>query len=141
MMEAMLVYWMVLTWIPRGILEKIRSICFNFLWSGKQEKTVMPWARWEHIALPESLGGWGLKNIFQFSKALVEKVGWRLLSTTSLWIEVVWHKYIAPTSLFDWIKALGRRESGIFVIWKAILASLDVIKFGLAWKVGNGRTV
>ena len=43
-LEAMSVYWMALIWIPKGILEKIRHICFNFLWSGTQEKRVMPWA-------------------------------------------------------------------------------------------------
>lgn len=57
---------------------------FNFLWSGKMDKRVMPWAHWEHIALPKSLGGWGLKNIFNFSKDLEAKVGWHLISTTSL---------------------------------------------------------
>lgn len=105
------------------------------------EKRVMPWASWEQIALPKYLGGWGLKNIFQFSKDLAAKVGWCLLSTTSLWTGLVWHKYIAPTSLFDWIRAPKRRESGMLVIWKAVLASLDVIRLGLVWKVGNGRSV
>lgn len=30
----------------------------------------MPWVDWEKIALPKALGGWGLKNIFLFAKAL-----------------------------------------------------------------------
>lgn len=30
---------------------------------------------------------------------------------------------------------------GISVIWKAVLAPLDVIRFGMDWKVGNGRRV
>ena len=88
-LEAMTIYWMALTWIPRGILDKIKRICFNFLWSGKQEKRVIPWARWECVALPKSLGGWGLRNIFQFSKYLAAKVRSCLLSTTSLWTKVV----------------------------------------------------
>lgn len=35
----------------------------------------MPWVGWERIALPKALGGWGLKNIFHFSKALAAKSG------------------------------------------------------------------
>lgn len=30
-LEAILVYWMSIAWIPKGILEKMRHICFSFL--------------------------------------------------------------------------------------------------------------
>ena len=33
-LEAMPMYWMALIWIPRGILEKTKRICFSFIWSG-----------------------------------------------------------------------------------------------------------
>ena len=33
-LEAIPVYWMHF-WIPLGIIEKIRKLCFKFLWSGK----------------------------------------------------------------------------------------------------------
>ena len=75
-LEAMLVYWMALTCIPRGILDKIGNICFNFLWGGSQDKKVLPWVRWEHLALPKALRGWGLKNIYYLSKDLAAKAGW-----------------------------------------------------------------
>ena len=64
MLEAMHVYWMAMIWIPKGILDKIKKICFSFLWGGTQEKKVLPWVKWERLALPKALGGWGLKNIF-----------------------------------------------------------------------------
>ena len=118
---------MALTWVPKGILEKIKRICFNFLWRSKQDKRVCPWALLECIALPKALGGWGLKNIYNFSKALVEKVGWRLINTTSLWTKVVWQKYIAPLSVIYWIQDLVRQGAGISVVWKVVLNSLDVI--------------
>jgi hypothetical protein len=72
-LEAIPVYWMSLSWIPKGILEATRKLTFKFLWSGKKESHVTPWVRWEKIVVPKALGGWGLKNIFLFSKALVEK--------------------------------------------------------------------
>ena len=34
-LEAIPVYWMSLAWIPKGIMEVARIICFMFLWSGK----------------------------------------------------------------------------------------------------------
>lgn len=137
--EAMPVYWMALTWIPRGILDKIRRMCFSFLWSGSKEKKTMPWVRWERIAIPKALGGWGLKNIFHFSKALAAKSGWHLISLRNLWTEVVWHKYIAHELLLDWIQNSERRVRGISGIWKAILDAIGIICSGLVWQVGSGH--
>ena len=72
-LEAIPVYWMSLLWIPKGILEKAHRICLHFLWSNSKEASVSPWVSWEKIARPKSLGGWGLKNIFLFTKALAAK--------------------------------------------------------------------
>jgi len=75
---------MSLTWIPKGILEKIRKMCFMYLWQGHKDKKVLPWVRWEQIATPKALGGCGLKNISTFSKALTEKCTWRLIKTNNI---------------------------------------------------------
>jgi hypothetical protein len=39
-LEAIPVYWMSLSWIPKGISEAARKITFRFLWSGKKETHV-----------------------------------------------------------------------------------------------------
>jgi hypothetical protein len=38
-----------------------------------------PLVKWQRLAMPKYLGGWGLKNIFFFSKELVTKSVWRLI--------------------------------------------------------------
>ena len=81
---AIPIYWMSLSWIPKGILEAAKKLTFKFLWSGKKESHVTPWVHWEKIVVPKDLGGWGLKNIFLFSKYLVEKRGWKLLKSSNL---------------------------------------------------------
>jgi hypothetical protein len=73
-LEAIPVYWMSLAWIPKGFLETIRRICARFIWYGFGEKYTQPWSKWDNIAFPKALGGWGLKNILLFSKALVDKI-------------------------------------------------------------------
>jgi hypothetical protein len=93
-LEAILVYWMSLAWIPKGILERIKKICSKFMWVGTKDKQVIPWVRWSTLAIPKVLGGWGLKNIFLFAKSLAAKLVWRLLSTENLWTQVVTQKYI-----------------------------------------------
>jgi hypothetical protein len=84
-----------MAWIPKGTLEKIRKLCFKFLWGGQKESFVMPWIKWDSLALPKLLGGWGLKNIHSFSTALAAKTGWRLISSNNLWSKVVSQKYIS----------------------------------------------
>ena len=93
---------MALAWIPKSILNKTKRICSTFLWIGKKEQKVLPWVKWDQIAKPKTLGGWGLKNHFLFAKALAAKVGWRLISTQSLWTEVIIHKYILLPPILDW---------------------------------------
>ena len=138
-LEAIPVYWMSLSWIPKGILERIRKICFRFLWSGKKEEQTTPWVNWKRIAKPKGLGGWGLKDIFLFSKALAAKGGWRLVKTSSLWTRVIKKKYIPHESLIDWIRNPRKTHSGGSVIWKAIVNSFSLIENSLAWDVGNGE--
>ena len=89
----------------------------------------------------KALGGWGLKNIFLFSKALAAKGGWRLINSSSLWTKVVIQKYIESTSLETWIRSPQKSLKGVLVIWKAIVNSFSVIGEGLAWKIGNGKWV
>ena len=33
-LEVIPVYWVTLIFIPMGLLEQIRNICYNFLWNG-----------------------------------------------------------------------------------------------------------
>jgi hypothetical protein len=123
---------MSLDWIPKGTLEKIRKIYFCFIWSGSGDKTIQPWAKWDSLARPKSLGGWGIKNIFLFSKALAEKLGWRLISNNNLWSSVIFQKYIAPGTVEDWIRTPNKSHTSGSIFWKALISSFPIIGEGLA---------
>ena len=140
-LEAISVYWMSIAWIPKGFLEKHRCICFTLLWQGKKEIHTRRWVKWDRITIPKALGGWGLKNIFHFSIDLVAKCGWRLISTTSPWTEVIAQKYISPSSMIEWIRNPQKSYRGGSVLWKAIIKSFSLIGDNLAWRVGNGALV
>ena len=51
-LEAILVYWMSIAWIQKGFLDRVRWICFSFLWQGKKEEYSRSWVKWEKIAAP-----------------------------------------------------------------------------------------
>jgi hypothetical protein len=118
-------------------LEASRNFSFRFLWIGKKDTNVTPWLRWKRIVVSKSLGGWGLKNIHVFSKALAAKGGWRFLSKNSLWTKAVFKKYIELDTLESWIRRNKKTLKGASSIWKAVIKSFPVIEGGVAWKVGN----
>ena len=78
-LEAIPVFWMHF-WIPVGILEKIRKMCFKFLWSGNKDSSGLPWNSWKTLDCPKFLGGWGLKIPAVFAKALDTKSVWNVIN-------------------------------------------------------------
>lgn len=131
-LEAIMVYWAALSWIPIGILVKIQCICSSFLWHGIDKRKHLPWVSWDHISLPKYHGEWGLKNLFLFAKDLAAKIGWRLIATHSLGIEVITHKYIIPKTTLEWIRDPIKTHLGESIIWKELITSFDLIGDGLA---------
>ena len=100
-LEALPVYWMHF-WIPLGIIEKIRKLCFKFLWSGSCGSSFgLPWTSWKVLENPKSMGGWGLKVPALFAKALTAKSVWNIIHGSGLWVQIVTHKYIWPFTLLD----------------------------------------
>eukprot|EP00253_Pinus_taeda_P022728 PITA_22728 len=138
---AIPVYWAALTWIPKGIMEKIRRLCCRFLWAGSNENSVLPWVAWDKIARPIEWGGWGLKRLPEFSLSLVAKSGWRLITVENLWSRVIKRKYIDPMALEVWIQSQDKKTKHSSIIWKATVEAFFVIEQGLAWKVGDGKNV
>eukprot|EP00253_Pinus_taeda_P001568 PITA_01568 len=138
---AIPVYWAALTWVPKGVLEKIRRICSRFLWAGSKESSVLPWVAWEKVARPKEWGGWGIKSLPEFRLSLAAKSGWRLIKMENLWTRTVKRKYIDPTPLEAWIRNPVKSHKKVSAIWKATLESFKVIEKGLAWKVGKGEKV
>eukprot|EP00253_Pinus_taeda_P013898 PITA_13898 len=130
-----------LTWVPKGVLEKIRRICSRFLWAGSKESSVLPWVAWEKVARPKEWGGWGIKSLPDFRLSLAAKSGWHLIKMENLWTRTVKRKYIDPTPLEAWIRNPVKSHKKVSAIWKATLESFKVIEQGLAWKVGNGEKV
>ena len=112
-----------------------------FLMVGEKKVFSIPWVKWEKVATPKALGGWGLQNIYKFSTTLATKCGWQLISTTSLWMKVVVKKYISPFSLIDWIRQPQNTYKGGSIFWKAIIKLFHLIEDHLAWNVGDGTSV
>jgi hypothetical protein len=128
--EAIQIYWMSLAWIPKGILERARRICFKFIWVGFQGSSCGALGKLGSVSIPKNYGVLGFKEHFMFSKSLEAKTSWRLLNTQNLWISVVYQKYISLESLEDWVRSPVKRRSNCTIIWKALINLFPVIGEG-----------
>jgi hypothetical protein len=52
--------------------DLVNLFLISYGWVQK-DHFVMPWVKWDMLAVPKLLGGWGLKNIHLFSKSLQPK--------------------------------------------------------------------
>lgn len=88
------VYWFSLLLVPKKIINMMRKLLFNFLWTGSLSSGGLVMAGWEQFSIPVSSGGWGIKDLHTFSEGLRLKSFWRALFGNTLWTKVVHCKYV-----------------------------------------------
>ena len=63
-LQSILIYWATISYILKGILQKLRKKFFSFLWSANRHMEGITLAKWQLLASLKDLGGWGIKNSF-----------------------------------------------------------------------------
>eukprot|EP01018_Ginkgo_biloba_P034237 Gb_24170 [translate_table: standard] len=106
-----------------------------------KEKRGIALVKWKRIALPKIWGRWGLKDIHSFSRALVAKCVWRLISVNGLWSKVMIQKYIEQDSMEDWIRRPTKTHNNASIIWKVVVLAFPLVGTWLVWTVGRGNRV
>lgn len=92
--QALPIYSVQTTKIPRATQGKIDCIYHRFIQSRNGERNSKSMVRWDSISQPKIKGGLGLKNPSQLNEALLMKIGWDIIvSPTSLWTKVLCSKY------------------------------------------------
>ncbi|KAK9756010.1 hypothetical protein RND81_01G066800 [Saponaria officinalis] len=62
-----------------GKIQRIAKLCKDFFWAGEGEgKTRMIFKSWSSICLPWEEGGFGVKEVLSWNKALIAKLLWNL---------------------------------------------------------------
>jgi len=139
--EAILVYWCFLVDIPKGILSKIRKLCANYLWKGSLQFKGAHVACWILVARPKHLCGWGIRILLHFGKALAEKSLLQVLTKDSLWRNIIFQKYIAPSRLLEWIRNPSKNSTRASNHWRSLLKSYNMMGDHIAWKVRLGMNI
>lgn len=80
--------------LPASTLANLDKVSRSFLWGSTSEKRKQHLVAWKKVCLPKCEGGLGIRASKEMNKALIAKVGWRLLhDQVSLWARVVPSKY------------------------------------------------
>ncbi|KAG7557811.1 Reverse transcriptase domain [Arabidopsis suecica] len=126
--------------LPAATLDRLDKMSRTFLWGGKPDKKKMHLLSWKKVCRPKAEGGLGIRGAKLMNKALVAKVGWRLLNDeTSLWARVLRSKYkVGAAQDHTWVVPKSNWSS----TWRSVGVGLrEVVSRGLAWVPGDGRTI
>lgn len=92
---AMPIYCMSTFLLPNGWCAEIDRTLMDFWWGFPTQKARNCTPRaWDDICLPKELGGLGVRKMFEVNKALIAKLGWKLIfETDSLSVRTIRLKY------------------------------------------------
>ena len=97
----------------------------------------MAWVSWRKMCKSKSDGGMGFRNLQAFNLAMLAKQAWQILKNPNSLIARIYKAKYFPFS--DILSAkLGCSPS---YAWRSIFNSLEVIRRGIRWRVGNGKLI
>ncbi|CAA7037248.1 unnamed protein product [Microthlaspi erraticum] len=126
--------------LPKSTLAKLDQLTRSFLWGSDGENKKQHLVAWQRVCLPKRDGGLGIRSAAEMNKAMIAKVGWRLLQDqNSLWGGVLRSKYkIGDLSERGWIVTKPYWSA----TWKSILSGMREVVFqGLGWVAGDGNSI
>jgi hypothetical protein len=138
-LESHLVYWMSLEIIPLTVLNHLRKIMFNFLWKSNSDSKSFHLCKWERLTLPKCYGGWGLRNLIDFNKALVTHTLWRVLKNEGIWHTIIVDKYLPHSTVNNWYRSPSFIYSMASRFWRGLLKTTQWITQWLSWSPERGQ--
>lgn len=123
--------------MSNGFCEKYERLIREFWWGEEDGHRKVHWMAWDKMTKLRRGGGIGFRDMHLFNQALLAKQGWRLLQNPdSLCARVLKSKYYPKGELLDTLFASDASQS-----WRGIEFGLELLKKGLIWRVGNGKSI
>ncbi|XP_074298712.1 putative mitochondrial protein AtMg00310 [Silene latifolia] len=126
-------------------MKKINKICKDYFWNIGNGSNRMVFKSWQHICRPSQEGGFNIKELLSWNRALLAKWIW-LLSGNDGGIWAAWHRaYVFPI-VSIWQMSLKDRFSeslcSIIKVKDAILANVGTPEAGASpGLVGSEREI
>lgn len=119
--------------LPISLCIIIQFVLTRFWWDGADGTKKICWIAWDKMTFPKNEGGLGFHDIQAFNKALLAKIGWRIITKPDcLLAKVLLGKYCTKTSFFK-----VQTASNISHRWRSILSGRDLLVQHLGKAIGN----
>ena len=123
--------------MPVSICADIDKINRIFLWGDTNEKNKVHLVKWKKVCTPKSKGGLGIRSCGINNRAMVSKLGWRLMNEDNpLWIKVLKKKYNLSNNPREWSS-----KTKASPVWRSIFSSKELLEKNTKWTIGNGGNV
>ncbi|PNX79184.1 ribonuclease H, partial [Trifolium pratense] len=120
--EAVPIYPMMSSLIPKACLEEIHKMQRRFIWGDTDQKRRFHAISWDRITVPKWMGGLGLRKLDVMNKACLLKLGWKVQNgSDELWCKVLRGKYGSETTM-------GSNTSTSRVTHSSLCKALDGLK-------------
>lgn len=117
-LQGTVCYWLQIFPLPMSCLDRITSLCRNFLWGTK-------WAHvaWESITKPKDEGGLGLRHLPTWNRAFLAKTIWNIQrKADSLWVKWVHGEILKEGDFWSW--SPHPKDSALFKNLHALMSSI-----------------
>jgi ribonuclease HI len=130
-LEAVPIYPMMTTKIPKSCLDDIERIQRSFIWGDTDSGRKFHAVRWDKVTTPKRMGGLGLRNLECMNKACLSKLGWKLFAgADDYWCQIMRGKY-------NYNEARASDSS----LWKVLCGLKSMLQNNCSWIVGDGRDI
>ncbi|GMJ06884.1 hypothetical protein like AT3G24255 [Hibiscus trionum] len=133
-LQAIPVYTMQSTWLPKGLCNDIERLIRRFVWGGSHSTSAVPLLNWEIMKQPMDRGGLGFRDMGKQNSAFLMKLGFQLICDEgSLWVKILKAKY-------RWIGVmpLHLRRMRCSRVWKGLSSIWNEVRRGICWNVRDG---
>ncbi|KAF5465302.1 hypothetical protein F2P56_015322 [Juglans regia] len=136
-LQAIPTYAMGIFRLPQSITKRLDQLCRKFWWGSTEGQSKIQWVKWSSLSRGKGQGGLGFRSFSSFNLALLAKQGWSILhNPNSLSAQILKQKYFPSSNLLE--AKVGSRPS---LVWRSMMAGLELLKEGLIWRIGNGHKV
>ncbi|KAG2574598.1 hypothetical protein PVAP13_7KG344340, partial [Panicum virgatum] len=123
----------------KKFLAKINTIIRNFWWAGHQEEgssTPFHFRAWDDICQPKSMGGLGIKDLYNVNKSLLLKTAWNIVTEKDPNLTAILKgKYFHKSSF--WTAPSSTPKS---LFWASILKIRETLTNNCSYQILRGNT-
>lgn len=136
-LQAMPLYFMATSKIPKGVIDQINSLIRAFFWGKGDKKRYLAYVSWDKITAPIDQGGLGFRDLETMNDAMLMKLLWRLAGgSEALWAQQVRAKYYPRSDLWH-----SKRTYKCTVLWRNIMRLRQDLINMVKWGIGDGTQI